>query len=127
MNRPSLILNIQKFIYFVSSVNCVQLVAYISQHGLHGEFHFTQNNNNSIKIVSKLETTLQYPDQIWSWGIYEMPTDYREIDPSRRCNAAVFGKKLIEFDNHLGYLQLPGNGSTKWDVSPEISGRFCSQ
>lgn len=105
-------------------MNCVQLVAYVSQHGLHGEFHFVQQNDNSIEIESKVETTLQYPDQIWSWSIHEMPTDYREVDPGRRCHPANFGNKLIDFDNHLGYLQLPGNETTKWQVSPNITGEF---
>lgn len=102
----------------------MQLIAYISQHGLHGEFHFVQNDDNSIEIQSKLETTLQYPDQLWSWGIYEMPTDYRQIEPNRRCNPIKFGKKFIEFDNDLGILQLPGNETTKWTVSPDISSKL---
>lgn len=104
-------------------MNCVQLVAYVSQHGLHGEFHFTQQNDNSIEIRSNVETTLQYPDQIWSWGIHEMPIDYREMNPNRRCHPNAFGRKLIDFDGHLGYLQLPGNESTTWTVAAEISGK----
>lgn len=102
-------------------MNSVQLVAYISQHGLHGEFHFIQHNDNSIEIATKLETTLQYPDQLWSWSIREMPTDYTEVQPDQRCHPARFGKQLIEFDNELGYLQLPGNQSTRWQVSPNIT------
>lgn len=104
-------------------MNCVQLVAYVSQHGLHGEFHFIQQNDNSIEIESKLETTLQYPEQIWSWSIREMPTDYREVIPNRRCNPANFGSKLIDFDDDLGYLQLPGNETTKWTMSTAATGR----
>lgn len=102
----------------------MQLVAYVSQHGLHGEFHFVQQNDNSIEIRSKVETTLQYPDQIWSWGIHEMPTDYREVNPNRRCHPSSIGKKLIEFDGQLGYLQLPGNESSIWHVPAEISGKI---
>lgn len=107
-------------------MNCVELVAYISQHGLHGEFHFTQQNDNSFEIHSKLETTLQYPDQIWSWGIHELPVDYREVKPNRRCHPVSVGKRIIDFDEHLGYLQLPGNESTKWQISAEFSGNFVS-
>lgn len=103
-------------------MNSVQLVAYISQHGLHGEIHFIQQNDNSIEIRTNVETTLQYPDQIWSWGIHEMPTDYREVNPNKRCHSSNIGKKLIEFDAHLGYLQMPGNESSTWHVSSEISG-----
>lgn len=104
-------------------MNCIQLVSYVSQHGLHGEFHFIQQNDNSIDIASKLETTLQYPVQIWSWSIREMPTDYREVLPSRRCHPANFGNKLIDFDDHFGYLQLPGNETTKWSVSTNATGK----
>lgn len=107
-------------------MNCVELVAYISQHGLHGEFHFTQQNDNSFEIHSKLETTLQYPDQIYSWGIHELPVDYREVKPNRRCHPVSVGKRIIDFDEHLGYLQLPGNESTKWEISAEFSGKFIS-
>lgn len=98
-------------------------MAYISQHGLHGELRLLQQNDNSIKIESKLETTLQYPDQLWSWSIYEMPTDYRAIEPGSRCNPSDFGAKLIELDEPLGYLQLPGNESTTWNLSSDISGK----
>lgn len=75
-----------------------------------------------MEIKSKLETTLQYPDQVWSWAIHELPIDYREIDGTRRCHPAIIGKKLIEFDNHLGFLQLPGNESSTWDLSSDEIG-----
>lgn len=109
---------------FHHSVDSVQLVAYVSQHGLHGEFHFIQHNDNSIEIETKLETTLQYPDQIWSWSIHEMPTDYNEVNSGRRCHPARFGNRLIEFDNDLGYLQLPGNETTKWQISSNLTSKF---
>lgn len=102
----------------------MRLVAYVSQHGLHGEFHFVQQNDNSIEIRSKLETTLQYPDQIWSWSIHEMPVDYSEVNPNRRCHPTNFAKPIIEFDSHLGYLMLPGNESTVWNVPSDITGKF---
>lgn len=105
----------------------MQLVAYVSQHGLHGEFYFNQQNDNSFEIRSNVETTLQYPDQLWSWGIHEMPTDYRELQLDRRCHLSRFGQKLMEFDEHLGYLQMPGNESTTWQVSAEISSKFASR
>lgn len=102
----------------------MQLKAYISQFGLHGEIHFIHKDDNSIEIQSKLETTLQYPDQIWSWAIHELPIDYREIDWNRRCLSANLGAKVIEFDNHLGYLQLPGNESVVWHLPSEIVGKY---
>ncbi|XP_055314851.1 uncharacterized protein LOC129575370 isoform X3 [Sitodiplosis mosellana] len=123
MNRIHVILVIL-FVHFHLQVNCVQLVAFVSQHGLHGEIHFTQQNDNSFEIRSKVETTLQYPDQIWSWGIHEMPTDYRDVQPNRRCHPNTLGRKLIGFDDHLGYLQLPGNETTTWQISAEISDKI---
>lgn len=103
-------------------VASVQLRAYVSQHGLHGEFHFVQRDDNSVEIRSSLETTLQYPDQIWSWGIYKMPVDYREIDGYRRCHLSKIGSKIIDFDSRLGYLEMPGNESVEWSLSSEIIG-----
>lgn len=104
----------------------VQLRAYVSQHGLHGEFQFVQRDDNSVEIRSKLETTLQYPDQIWSWGIHKLPIDYREIDGYRRCHLSKTGAKVIDFDSHLGYLEMPGNESVEWTLSSEIIGDLIS-
>ncbi|XP_031640527.1 uncharacterized protein LOC116352238 isoform X2 [Contarinia nasturtii] len=50
-----------------------------------------------------------------------MPTDYREVRADQRCHTSKVGQKLIEFDDHLGYLQLPGNESTTWEISQVIS------
>lgn len=112
------------FFFFIrvitAGVASVQLRAYVSQHGLHGEFHFVQRDDNSVEIKSYLETTLQYPDQIWSWGIHKMPVDYREIDGYRRCHLSKIGSKVIDFDSHLGYLEMPGNESVEWTLSSEI-------
>lgn len=117
------------FLFFL--VYCVRLAAYFSQNGLHGEILFDENRNeNFIEIQSKLETTLQYPEQTWKWSIHEMPIDYTEINPNRRCHSSRIGKKLFEFNEYLGFLQLPGNESTTWNFSKEYNGNqnyitFC--
>uniref|UniRef100_A0A182IXP5 Superoxide dismutase copper/zinc binding domain-containing protein n=1 Tax=Anopheles atroparvus TaxID=41427 RepID=A0A182IXP5_ANOAO len=92
----------------------VNLVAYISQRGLHGEISFSQHNDRQVQIASELETTLQYPDQAWSWGVYQLPVDYTIVDPVERCQVARLGEQLWSFDDDLGYLMLPGNASTTW-------------
>lgn len=100
----------------------MKLVAYISQHGLHGEIYFSQLNPTTIQIESALETTLQYPDQIWSWGINQLPVDYTDVDPKRRCDDKHLGRQLINFDEKLGYLTMPGNESTMWESDLSLTG-----
>ncbi|XP_058812526.1 uncharacterized protein LOC131677032 [Topomyia yanbarensis] len=95
-------------------VDAVNLVAYISQHGLHGEISFSQYSEQQVQIVTDLETTLQYPDQAWSWGVYQLPVDYTIVDPRERCELRVLGEQLWSFDDDLGFLTLPGNESTTW-------------
>lgn len=106
------------------AVNCVRLVAYISQHGLHGEIYFTQQKNGLVEIESSLETTLQYPDQIWNWGIHQLPTDYSEVNANSRCHFNNLGKQILSFDENLGYLILPGNESSKWNAAVELTGEY---
>lgn len=100
------------------------LEALISQRGLHGEIHFKvdDENRNIVRIESKLETTLQYPNQVWSWGIYENPVDYTIVDPSTRCSLETAGRQIHEFDEELGYLILPGNETTVWEKEFNITG-----
>ncbi|KAJ6637646.1 hypothetical protein Bhyg_10377 [Pseudolycoriella hygida] len=106
---------------FQHQVNSLNLIAYVSQNGLFGHFQFSQYTNNEIKITSELSTTLQYPDQIWSWGISEFPVDYSIVD-SRRCSDEQLGKQLINFDDTLGYLTLPGNETTTWFSNITLTG-----
>lgn len=102
----------------------MKLIAYLSQNGLHGEFTFSQYSSSMIQIESSLETTLQYPDQIWSWGINELPVDYTDVDSKRRCSDAKLGKSLLIFDDNLGYLTLPGNESSVWHGEYSLTGKF---
>lgn len=102
----------------------MRLVAYISQHGLHGEIHFRQRNDTLLEIKSSLETTLQYPDQVWSWGVHQLPVDYAEPDPHRRCHLANLGTQIINFDNELGYLVLPGNETSVWNAQFDLTGWY---
>lgn len=101
----------------------VKLAAYISQNGLHGEIHFSQNADGLVQIESSLETTLQHPDQIWSWSVHQLPVDYTEANGNRRCSASTLGKQLISFDESLGYLILPGNESSTWSAQIDLTGK----
>lgn len=116
------ILNKLLFCCFCFVVNCVKLAAYLSQNGLHGEIHFSQNANGLVQIDSSLETTLQHPDQIWSWNIHQLPVDYSEANGNRRCSAPNLGKHLLSFDDSLGYLVLPGNESSTWNAPIDLTG-----
>uniref|UniRef100_A0A182T233 Uncharacterized protein n=1 Tax=Anopheles maculatus TaxID=74869 RepID=A0A182T233_9DIPT len=78
----------------VDEARALNLVAHISQRGLHGEISFSQHNERQVLIASELETTLQYPEQAWSWGIYQLPVDYTIVDPQERCQIARLGEQL---------------------------------
>lgn len=99
--------------FFSIAANCLQLIAHVSQNGLYGQFLFSQHTSTDIQITAELATTLQYPDQIWSWGINEFPVDYSIVD-SNRCSNEQLGTQLINFDETLGYLTLPGNETSSW-------------
>jgi hypothetical protein len=66
-------------------------------------------------VKAFLETTLQYPDQSWSWSLHQNPIDYRVIDPEVRCSPESVGEQVLSFDDKLGFLILPGNESSVWD------------
>lgn len=101
-----------------------QLIAYISQHGLHGEITFQQINSTTVEIKSKLETTLQYPEQVWSWVVRKFPVDYTNINPSLRCELSYLGDEVVNFDNDLEYIVLPGNESSVWYKNMQLIGQF---
>lgn len=108
-------------------VSSVELIAYFSQSGLHGELHFSNSKSNPklVKVKAFLEATLQYSEQSWSWGLYNNPIDYSIVDPAERCKRDRVGRELISFDDKLGYLILPGNESSTWnDVDLNLSGEF---
>lgn len=104
-------------------MNCVKLVAYISQHGLHGEIRFSTGSTSLVEIESSLETTLQYPDQVWSWAVHQLPVDYSNADGAERCDLTKLGSQILSFDESLGYLVLPGNESVKWNGKFSLTGR----
>ncbi|XP_044755346.1 uncharacterized protein LOC123314251 [Coccinella septempunctata] len=87
----------------------VELKAYLSDEGLHGTLTFTKEENNEIRIEANLETTLQYPSQVWSWSLNEFPVDYTITE--NRCENEILGKPLVNLDDVLGYLILPDNKS----------------
>ncbi|XP_037950401.1 uncharacterized protein LOC119681315 [Teleopsis dalmanni] len=90
------------------------LIAYLSQHGLHGEITFRQLNTTTVEIKANLETTLQYPYQVWSWGVRKFPVDYTDVNPTGRCELEKLGEQIVNFENDLEYLVLPGNETTSW-------------
>ena len=78
---------------------------------------------NETQIESNLETTLQYPEQIWSWSVYQLPVDYANANGIERCDLSNLGEQLWSFDDEHGYLTLPGNESTKWTSQISLSGQ----
>lgn len=106
--------------------SAMQLNTYFSQNGLHGEIRFSSSKANPklVSIKSFLETTLQFPDQIWSWAVHEYPIDYSIIDPEKRCEFENIGAQILLFDEKLGYLILPGNESSVWnDLELNLTGK----
>lgn len=82
------------------------------------------NNLKLVKIKTFLETTLQFPEQQWSWSYHQNPVDYSIIDPDERCNLDHVGPQIMSFDDVLGYLYLPGNDSSVWDdVTLNLTGK----
>lgn len=75
----------------------------------------SKNDNKLVNIKAFLETTIQYPEQSWTWGVHQNPVDYSIIDPDERCNLEHVGTQIINFDDVLGFLLLPGNESSVWD------------
>lgn len=99
------------------------LIAYISQHGLHGEITFRQVNQSHVEIISELETTLQYPDQVWSWSVRKFPVDYSNTDTNERCELSRLGEQILTFDDDLEYIVLPGNESSTWFKQMQLIGK----
>ncbi|KAK4875753.1 hypothetical protein RN001_012175 [Aquatica leii] len=95
----------------LSKVTSIELKSYISQEGLHGTVTFTKVND-TIRINTNLNATLQFPKQIWSWYITEFPTDYAQLE--NRCDSSKLGKTLIKLDDIYGYLIIPENATSEF-------------
>lgn len=80
--------------------------AYVSQNGIHGTITFSERDG-LVSIIPNLETTLQFPNHVWSWQLLEFPVDYAEI--ADRCSAQKLGATLVNLDDIYGYLILPDN------------------
>ncbi|XP_052836220.1 LOW QUALITY PROTEIN: uncharacterized protein LOC128252495 [Drosophila gunungcola] len=106
----------------LSGADAQHLIAYISQRGLHGEITFRQVNATTVEIKASLEATLQYPDQVWSWGVRRFPVDYTNIDPGDRCELSRLGSQVVSFDEDLEYLVLPGNETSTWQRNMQLIG-----
>lgn len=97
------------------------LRSYISQYGLHGEIEFTQKNDSVITIRTNLKPTIQYPDQIYRWSVYENPVDYSDIT-NERCSSENLGKELIDFTDELGFLIIPGKENAEFESKNVLMG-----
>ncbi|XP_068153414.1 uncharacterized protein Rsod [Drosophila tropicalis] len=106
----------------LNGADAQHLIAYISQHGLHGELTFRQMNSTTVEIKANLEATLQYPDQVWSWSVRRFPVDYTNIDPDERCHLERLGGQVVSFDEDLEYLVLPGNETSTWQRNMQLIG-----
>lgn len=100
-------------ILVINTSQLLELRAYISQHGMHGTITF-EETNNVIKIIPNLQTTLQFPNHVWSWQLTEFPVDYTEIE--NRCTSSKLGKMLVNFDDIYGYLILPDNKTSQLET-----------
>lgn len=107
---------------FVNIVGAQHLIAYLSQHGLHGEITFRQLDSQLVEIQSQLEATLQYPDQVWSWAVRRFPVDYSNTEPDQRCELDRLGAQVLSFDEELDYLVLPGNETSTWQHKMQLIG-----
>lgn len=105
-----------------SLANAIKLIAFLSQHGLHGEIRFSHLQNESIQVQTSLETTLQYPNQVWSWAVHQLPVDFTDPNGDRRCRPATLGAQILSFDESLGHLTLPGNESATYTLAADITG-----
>lgn len=121
MNHLTLIF-ICFFFSDVQSIRSLELRSYISSHGLHGTISFTKQSDG-IKISTSLNTTLEYPKQVWSWWVTEFPIDFTELE--NRCDKYKVGKKLIDLEDTFGYLILPENQTTEYVTDKlQINGPF---
>jgi hypothetical protein len=69
-----------------------------------------------VKVVTSLETTLQYPEQSWSWAIHQNPIDYTIVNPEDRCSLNNVGPQTFSFDEKFGFLTFPGNETISFNV-----------
>lgn len=98
---------------FSDAATSLVLKSYISEHGLHGTITFTQaKDQSSLTISTNLNVTLEYPNQLWTWGVREFPVDYTNLES--RCRPSHLGKELLTLDDSFGYLILPENGTTSF-------------
>ncbi|RZC33023.1 uncharacterized protein BDFB_010701, partial [Asbolus verrucosus] len=95
-------------------VTSLELKSYISDYGLHGTISF-KKIDSGIKIITDLNTTLEYPNQVWSWSVVEFPVDYSDLE--NRCDGAKLGKSLVNLDEIYGYLILPDNKTTEFTTN----------
>jgi hypothetical protein len=82
------------------------------------------NDENLVQVKTLLETTIQYPEQSWTWTVHQNPIDYSIIDPVERCDIEQTGPQVVGLDDVLGFLLLPGNESSVWnDIKLSLTGK----
>lgn len=93
----------------------VQLTAYVSQSGLHGEVVFQQQPGGEGTVV--VQTSLEAIDEQsqWSWVVRELPVFYSSIED--RCGDDKLGSITLNLDEVFGPLDLPANGSAELTTS----------
>nr|BBG74654.1 superoxide dismutase 6 [Tribolium castaneum] len=103
------------FVWFIllKLATSLELKSYVSDHGLHGTITF-RKIGPEIKIITDLNATLEYPNQVWSWAVVEFPVDYTELE--NRCWESKLGRELVNLDTIYGPLVLPDNGTSEFST-----------
>ncbi|KAJ9574059.1 hypothetical protein L9F63_008585 [Diploptera punctata] len=88
---------------------CIQLTAYISSSGLHGQVSFEQQPSGGVVVHAALQAVDEHSE--WSWVVRELPVVYTTVQD--RCNHDKLGSVVVNLDQVLGKLQLPDNSSAE--------------
>lgn len=93
----------------------IELTAYISQNGLHGEVTFQRHSSNTGSLLVKV--SLQPVDEFskWSWSIREYPVHYNNLED--RCREEKLGLQYVL----LKYLSLYFNNSEFFVINLKIN------
>lgn len=99
----------------------LELISYISQHGLHGSIELSPLDEYTTKISTALTTT-SVNGEFWKWSIYEFPIDYSE-PYAERCMDHQLGVEILNLEDLLGYLHVPDNQTSNWRLDYPILGK----
>ncbi|PSN32762.1 hypothetical protein C0J52_15463 [Blattella germanica] len=93
----------------------IQLTAYISESGLHGEVIFQQQSGNGSSIIIRTELQATDEQSQWTWTVRDLPVFYTDIE--NRCSDEKLGPVTLNLDEKFGPLELPTNGSVEFTSS----------